>query len=401
MINPKINPEMDDGGLLQEYAASVSSNGHVHDRKSHAAKVLVTVISKGGISMFKSVFQRLALVLALVVVLGLMAPAAAALADTPTGGGGPGDALAPTNTMQHLNVGQERWYAFHSDGADRDNTPSQVFIMLNAQPGGSARFNVWSTERLLARQVSSNPNKDAPAVGEGTQVAFKDGDNTLYRYNGALVWGAGFMHPVTYYVQVQQTGSQPTDYRLSITGDAVTFPTATQNVQLAANTNSAPAASANNAPLTLPATGNQASPQESPAGSSLDTAMGANGRLMSVKPGQQQWYKISVPGTSDSDAHPYVIADLKALAGGGARFTVWTTERLRAWAVSSNPNKDAPAVGVGAVETYKDGDTTLERYGGDLIWRGDAKNVVTYYILVEPTGSQPAQYQLFTTLYNQ
>lgn len=346
--------------------------------------------------MFKSRFRRVVSALALIAVLCLMGPAAA-LADTPTGTG-PSDALAPTNTMQHLNVGQERWYAFHTDGADRQNNPSQVFVMLNAQPNGSARFNIWSTERMLARQVSSDPNKDAPPVGEGTQVSFKDGDNTLYRYNGALVWGAGFMHPATYYIQVQQTGSQPADYQLSVTGDAVTFPTATQNVQLAANTNPAPAASASKAPLTLPATGNQASPQESPSGSSLETAMSANGRLMNIRPGQQQWYKISVPGNSDTDLHPYVLTDLKTLSGGGARFTVWTAERLRERTVASNPDKDAPPLGVGVVETYKDGDTTLTRNSGDLIWRGDARNATTYYILVEPTGSQPAQYQLFTTL---
>jgi hypothetical protein len=349
--------------------------------------------------MFKSQIQQGVSALAMIAVLSLMGPAAA-LADTPTGSG-PSDALAPTNTMQHLNVGQERWYAFHSDGADRQNKPSQVFIMMKAQPDGGARFNIWSTERMLARQVSSDPNKDAPPVGEGTRVPFKDGDDTLYRYNGALVWGAGFMQPVTYYIQVQQTGSQPADYQLTVTGDAVTFPTATQNANLAANTNSVPAASANNAPLTLPATGNQAAPQESPAGSSLDAAMSANGRLMSVRPGQQQWYKISAPGTSDSEAHPYVLADLKTLSGGGARFTVWTAERLHERAISSNPDKDAPALGVGSVETYKDGDTTLTRNGGDLIWRGDAKHAVTYYILVEPTGSQPAQYQLFTTLLGQ
>lgn len=354
--------------------------------------------------MFKHKVQMMAFGLALVTAFSLTAPAVT-MAQAPIGSG-PNDALAPVSATQHLNVGQERWYAFHSAGADRDNNPSKVLIQLTAQPDGSAQFNIWSMERLRARAISTDPNKDAPAVGQGTKESYKDGDTTLYRFNGALVWDGGFMEPTTYYVQVQQVGSQPSDYQLSITGDAVTFPTATPSVYLASSTTSSAAARANinTAPLVLPATGNQAAPAAAPAGSSLNTAVSAisaSGRLMTIKPGAEQWFKISVPGTSDSDVHPYVFADLKNVSGGGANFEVWTPERLQARAISSDPNKDAPMVGAGTMETFKDGDNTVARYGGDMIWRGDAKNALTYYIVVKATGSQPAQYQLTTSLLGQ
>jgi hypothetical protein len=336
-----------------------------------------------GSSMFKHGAAKFVSAMALVCSVGLMVPAVS-MASAPSGSG-PNDALAPTGTTQHLNVGQEHWYAFHSDGADRDNNPSQVFIQMNAQPAGSARFNVWSTERLLARQVSDDPHKDAPAVGEGTRVAFKDGDNTLLRYNGALVWGAGFKEPVTYYVQVQQTGSQPSNYQLSITGDAVTFPTAVQT------TTASSASSESPAPVVLPATGTMQ------AGSSMSTALVPTGAPMTLKSGQQQWYRVQVPGTRDDAARPAILATLKAQQPGAAKFTVWTADRLHTRATSDDPNKDAPAIGSGTVQNYKDGANTLSRFNGDLVWKGDARDAATYYIVVEPTGSAPVDYQLSTT----
>jgi hypothetical protein len=338
---------------------------------------------QGDSSMLKHRAAKFVSAIALVFSVGLMVPAVS-MAATPLGSG-PNDALAPTGTTQHLNVGQEHWYAFHSDGADRDNNPSQVFIQMNAQPAGSARFNVWSTERLLARQVSDDPNKDAPPVGEGTRVAFKDGDNTLFRYNGALVWGAGFKKPVTYYVQVQQTGSQPSNYQLSITGDAVTFPTA------APMTTASSASSESPAPVVLPATGTMQ------AGSSMSTALVPSGAQMTLKPDQQQWYKVQVPGTRDDTARPTILAELTAQPAGAAKFTVWTADRLQARAISADPNKDAPAIGAGTEQTYKNGDNTLSRFNGDLVWKGDARDATTYYIVVEPTGSASVDYRLSTT----
>jgi len=332
--------------------------------------------------MFKRQFQPLACAVALVAVTLLMFPAVA-FAGAPAGSG-PADALAPTDAWQHLNPGQEVWYAVSSAGADSSNKPSKMFVRLHAQPAGSAAFNVWTQARMQARAVADNPLKDAPPVGVGARQIVKDGDNTVDLYGGDLVWTAGLMDPETYYVQVRQTGAQPSDYRLSVTGDTVSFPTAVPSVQVAA---AGPAA--NSAPLTLPATGTQQM-----FGNGPDTTVWPTGQMVTINPGQQHWYQIRVPGTSDSTLHPSVFAELAAYPSKGAKFSVWTPERLRARAVADNPAKDAPPVGQGTPANYQDGANTLSLYGGDLVWRGDAKNAVTYYIVVEPTGQLPVQYRL-------
>jgi hypothetical protein len=342
--------------------------------------------------MVKNRFRQLAVAVALVAIVSAIVPAVGQAAGP--GGTGPDDALAPGAGTQHLNVGQDLWYAFSTAGLDRNNNPSKVLVRMSVQPAGSATFFIWDRQRLAARAISTNPNQDDPPVGQGTILTTKDGDNTVARYNGDLIWTNAFQAPTTYYVQVRQTGSQPSDYTLSITGDAVSFPAAAAPVQLAAsNPGQAAGATASSAPLILPATGNQPA-----AGSGPDTALPATGQPMTVKPGQQIWYKIQFPGTSDSTVHPVVFAELVGDPGTGINFDVWTAERLRARAVSDNPDKDAPPVGMGTVLNYKSGDKTLARYGGNLIWKGDAKDAGTYYFVVQTSGQTPVQYQLYTTL---
>lgn len=340
--------------------------------------------------MFKRQFRLLAFVVALLSITGLMVPAVG-MAAGPTGMG-PGDALAPAGVAQHLNPGQTTWYVFSTAGKDADNSPSNVLVRLHAQPAGSAAFNIWSQGRLQARPAADNPDKDEPPVGQGTIQFTKDGDATVARYGGDLIWSDAFLVPTTYYVEVRQTGAQPSDYTLSITGDAVSFPTAAPQVKLAANTNSARTNSAaNQAPLVLPATGQAA------AGSQMNTALMATGQTMTLKPGQQQWYRVDVPGTRDDNAHPKVLAELVSTSGNRPNFVVWTPDRLRARDLADNPDRDAPPVGRGMLLQYADGAATLSRYGGDLIWQGDASKAATYYIVVESSGQTPAQYQLHVT----
>src|SRR5512136_2643655 len=131
--------------------------------------------------MFKKQLSRFALMAALVTTLGVMAPSLGQAAG-PTGTG-PDDAMAPTGTMEHLNVGQSRWYAFSSAGKDRNGDPSHVLITLYAQPDGSAGFNIWTPERLAERAASTNPNKDAPPVGVGAKVEYTRNDNTRDLFN--------------------------------------------------------------------------------------------------------------------------------------------------------------------------------------------------------------------------
>jgi hypothetical protein len=148
----------------------------------------------------------------------------AAAAGVPSGGTGPNNALAPSGNWQHLNVGQRRWYAFYSAGEDKNGDPSHVLVTLFAQPDGSAGFNVWTVERLAEHAVADNPDKDAPPIGEGTKLVLKGGDDPRFGFNGALIWAGGLNEAGKYLVEVYQTGSQASDYQLSIAGDAVSFP---------------------------------------------------------------------------------------------------------------------------------------------------------------------------------
>jgi len=303
------------------------------------------------------------------------------LAGAPSGTGA-SDAMAPTGTYQHLDAGQERWYVFQTTG--QHGAPSQVLVTLTAQPGASAGFTVWTDNQLAKRATASNPDKDAPAIGQGTKHTYKSGDQTLERYNGALAWTGSFNDPTKYYVRVHTIGMRSTDYLLNITGSNLTFPTAGQTVT------SVPPAIEGTTPAVLPATG------ALEAGSSMGTAMFPTGAHMAVKPGQPHWYVIKVPG--DHNGHPAILTELRAQPAGAAKFTVWTAERLHERDTASNPTKDAPPIGVGLVQTYKDGANTLSRFGGDPIWKGDARYAETYYILVESTGATPANYQLLTSL---
>jgi len=329
--------------------------------------------------MFKHRHYKFVLALVLVLAVGFMTPAAG-LAGAPTGTG-PNDAMAPTGTYQHLNLGQEQWYVFYAAG--QQGSPAQALVTLLAQPDGSARFSIWNDNLLAKRATASNPNKDAPPLGQGTKQTYQSGDATLERFNGALAWMGGFTQPGKYYVQVQQSGLRPTDYLLNITGNALTFPTAMQATVGTLTSSASPA------PEVLPATGTLQ------AGTSLSTAMIPTGAPMTVKPGQAHWYVIKVPG--NHDAHPTILTELRAQPQGAAKFTVWTADRLRTRASSTNPNKDAPPLGVGLVQTYKDGANTLSRFGGNPIWKGDGRDAATYYIVVEATGAVPADYQLLTT----
>lgn len=333
--------------------------------------------------------RQFAFAVALLAIASMMIPMVAS-ADA-IAGSGPANALAPASTAQHLNVGQQTWYVFSTAGKDADNTPSKVLVRMRAQPEGSANFNIWSQARMQARNVADNPDRDAPAVGKGFQSKMNDGGNDFLLYGGDLIWTDSFKQPATYYVQVVQNGAQPSDYVLSITGDAVSFPTMQAQNQLASNTTKS---GPNAAPLVLPATGND----QSLLGRGPESALMATGQTTTVKPGQQVWYKVQFPGTRDSDVHPNVFAELMSFPNNAAKFTVWTPERLRARAIADNPNKDAPAVGYGLVMDYKDGDNTLSRYSGNPVWLGDAKEAGTYYIVVEPAGQSAAQYQLHVAL---
>src|SRR5512133_2128415 len=113
---------------------------------------------------------------------------------------GPDSASAAPATAQTLAVGQRVWYAFQYSGDE-----SQILVDMNARPGGSANFAIWTADdvRNWAQGNRENP------VGRGTDNA------TL---NDDLVWSGNFNSAGTYYVVVDQAGGAPATISLNISG---------------------------------------------------------------------------------------------------------------------------------------------------------------------------------------
>ncbi len=324
---------------------------------------------------------RFSIGIALALMLGLMT-SGFSLAAGPTGSS-PSAPLAVSNQIRHLDVGGQDWYAFTTAGQDSNNDPSHVLILLRAVPAGSATFKVWTAEGLREK-ATENSDHPVYAMGEGTVLQYKDGDKTLDRYGGDLVWHNGFKFGGTFYVQVGQNGPTASDYELTITGD---------NISILG----APATSAVREVQIAPAATNSAIPASMVPGSGMDTAMTPTGQAKTLNPGEKQWYMVTVSREQKDENKQNLQVQLNAPTDS-AKFVVWTADRLAKRAGSDNPDKDGPPVGQGTKASYKDGDRTLYRFNGDLSWSGDVSYGGTFYIVVESTSSAPIQYALNTSI---
>jgi hypothetical protein len=332
--------------------------------------------------MFKKQLNRFALVAALVTTLGVIAPAVGQAAGP--GGTGPNDAMAPTGSMEHLNVGQSRWYAVTSAGKDKNGDPSHVLITLYSQPQDSAGFNIWTAERLNERAASSDPNKEAPPVGVGSKVQMTTSEGAVTKdlFPHAVVWAGGFNQRQSFLVEVYQTGSQASDYLLSITGDAVTFPTSV--------TSSTSSPSAPSAGLAMPAASASGG-----TGPNNATAPSPNWQHLNI--GQSRWYAFTSEGKDKNGDPSHVLITLYSQPQNSAGFNIWTAERLNERAASSDPNKDAPPVGVGAPVEITRGDNTRVLFNHALVWAGGFEVKTTFLVEVYQTGSQASDYLLSIT----
>lgn len=331
--------------------------------------------------MLQKLRNRSALGVALVLLVGLMTPTLSLAA-----GSSPDAPLAISTQSRTLEVGGQDWYAFTTAGADSNNDPSHVLIVLSPDPAGSATFKVWSAEGLKEK-ATEDASHPIYAMGEGTKLEYRDGSLTLDRYGGDLVWHGGFNVGGTFYVQVGQTGSTASNYRLTITGDNISFP--------ASATTTATTSQAQSAPAVSGAVSNSAIPAAKVPGSNINTAMTPTGQMVTVNPGGKQWYAVHVDRLAQDEDRQNLNVELVAPAGS-ANFTVWTAERLAERATSDDPDKKAPPIGQGTVSAYRDGGQTVNRDNGYLTWSGDVSSGGTFYILVSSTSADPVQYTLNT-----
>jgi hypothetical protein len=327
--------------------------------------------------MFRMQLSRFALAAVLVSALGFLVPAVSQAAGP--AGTGPGDAMAPTGTTEHLNVGQSRWYAFYSAGKDSNGDPSHVLIELYAQPDGSAGFNVWTAERLAERATAANPTTDAPPIGVGSVAQIDQHGNTVDLFNGALIWASGINDPGTYLVEVYQTGEQASAYTLSITGDAVSFPTSVTTSQLAQPMSPAAEAAAAGTPS---------------GGTGPGDALAPSPNWQHLNVGQSRWYAFSSAGKDSNGDPSHVLITLYNQPDGSAGFNLWTPERLAERATAANPNTDAPPIGVGSVAQIDQHGNTVDLFNGATIWAGGFNDPGKFLVEVSQTGAQPSDYKL-------
>ena len=123
--------------------------------------------------MLSKLRNRSALGVALVLLVGLMTPTLSLAA-----GSTPNAPLAVSAQMRHLDVGGQDWYAFTTAGADSNNDPSHVLIVLHAVPDGSATFKVWTAEGLKEK-ATEDSGHPVYAMGEGTKLEYQDGHRHL------------------------------------------------------------------------------------------------------------------------------------------------------------------------------------------------------------------------------
>ena len=121
-------------------------------------------------------------------------------------GTGPNDALAISGAWEPLAVGQQKWYAFTSDGAD-----FQALVQMSVDKSDGASFAVWTPDQVMRSAQDST----VQPVGRGSK------NDTL---GGDLAWTGTLYTPGTYYVVVTQSGPTPANYML-----AINFTEATQS----------------------------------------------------------------------------------------------------------------------------------------------------------------------------
>jgi TolB protein len=141
----------------------------------------------------------------LVLVLMLVSPMAALAA----GGTDPDDALTPSGEWQALNPGESHWYGFYYEGDG-----SQIQILLEAYPPGSAGFTLWTPEEMRRWRAGS----EVEPIGRGS---------TNPASGEKLAWSGSFNDRGIYYVLAEHSDNQPgiSNYSLSVSGDGVRLQT--------------------------------------------------------------------------------------------------------------------------------------------------------------------------------
>jgi hypothetical protein len=276
-------------------------------------------------------FKKLStLVMAGVIFVSLLGFTGGSVALAATAGSGPESALAPAGHWMPLAVGQETWYSFNYAGDG-----SQILARMGVSPADSATFSVWTPANVQQRAQGAT----VTPIGQGAA------NNA---FGGDLVWTGNFNVPGTYYIVVDQAGSTPGYYALTVSGSGVYLPQTKQ--------------------VKAPASGTK--------------PMAPTGNAAALAAGQQHWYTFDYAGDNSE-----ILARMSVNPTGSSEFSVWTPALFQQLG-QAGPGDKVDPVGRGSVDNG---------LGGDLVWQGKFDAPGTYHILVDQTGSVPGTYALNVT----
>ncbi|MFN8490627.1 MAG: hypothetical protein U0350_23760 [Caldilineaceae bacterium] len=163
--------------------------------------------------------------------------------QSPMIGTGTDNAGAPLDCWLALNAHQSHWYKFrYGYNSDQDDSPNQATVKLSMDTPGCVSFEVWTQERLNAAQNGvTDDDKQLGPVGTGSpEYAAIERDSTSDKNQNPakLIWVGSQTGSATFYVVVKNHREAACNYRLSISGFSVSFPSHANTTNQPSNTTS-------------------------------------------------------------------------------------------------------------------------------------------------------------------
>jgi hypothetical protein len=269
----------------------------------------------------------------------------------------------PIASWVALADGAQHWYAFHDDGANRALDGGAITVRMTVLPDQGATFAILTPEQVRWWLHG----EELMTVGAGTKDALFPND---------FSWTGSFVQSGTYCVLVKSTGHGLSNYKLTISGQGLSFPWPRARFTYSPSDCFGDSQQPPLAQPTLPPTSTTASTNSSPEHPLLPV-----GKTLPIAVGEHQWYHFRDEGDA---ASIQVTAD--ATPHNCLTFQIWTPEQLQRW----QRNEKFIPVGQGTPNTV---------LKADLFWTGSFVKSGLYYVVVERDRAVPGDctYKLWVT----
>ena len=337
---------------------------------------------------------------------------------TTMGGTSADDAVTPTGQRTTLAPRERRWYTFkynfnQDDNNDDavDNDASEAIVELRMAQAGAVSFEVWSQDDVSRWQngedfTPTGAGTPAFAIGEGDD----DRDRTLLR------WVGSGEATVTYYIIVQNNTDETVSYRLTVSGESVSFTAAAMGDEAALDNTAAMTSTTDTMDTSSAMTETMAADSTAAmtattdmtttmdvtdttmsGGAGPENALAINGQRETLAAGAQRWYTFEYaydPETDSDDSPSNAIVELRMAQSGSLSFEVWSGDNVQQW----QNNEDFTPTGAGTPAfAIEEGSNADNRDRALLRWVGSAEASVRYYVIVTNNTDAPATYRLTTS----